>query len=310
MIYTCTFSPSIDYTTYLPSFKTGRLNRAQEVQLEPGGKGINVSRVLARLGSDSTALGLVGGFTGAFIKDFLEAEGIRTGFVQTDGTTRINVKIKASVETELNGPSPDVTEQQMKALQEKVANLAAEDWFVLAGSLPGSVPDSFYEELAAYCQERRAHFVLDTSGPLLLRLVRQQPFLIKPNAEELGDLFSTEIRTAGQAAAHAQELVEQGARHVIVSMGGEGAVLASEDGAFFAEAPQGTVINTVGAGDSLVAGFISAYADGADPVEAFRTGVASGSATAFRPDLCERTDVEALLTQIRVTPFEEQDVKK
>ncbi|AQQ53428.1 1-phosphofructokinase [Planococcus lenghuensis] len=308
MIYTCTFSPSIDYTTYLPVFSPGGLNRTEDVRYYPGGKGINVSRVLKRLGTDTVALGFTGGFTGQYIEQFLKQEGIRTDFIPVDGITRINVKIKAEAETELNGPAPELNAAQLKALADKLAHFSRGDWFVLAGSLPKQVPDGYFQQLAGMCRERGIHFVLDTSGPLLRELAAYQPFLIKPNAEELGELFGADITSQAAAVRYARRLVELGIRHVVVSLGGKGAIYVSKDIAAVAEVPKGKVINTVGAGDSLVSGFIAAWEAGAEPLEAFRNGVASGSATAFQSDLCRKQDVEALREQVTIKPFQEQDV--
>ncbi|MCZ8535953.1 1-phosphofructokinase [Paenisporosarcina quisquiliarum] len=310
MIYTCTITPSIDYTTYLPEFKTGKLNRSDEVYFYPGGKGINVSRVLKRLEVESTAIAFAGGFTGTYIEQFLINEGIKTDFIPTDEITRINVKIKSTVETELNGPGPTLLDEHLQLLFEKVRQMKAGDWFVLAGRLTDSIPTSFFEEIAMYCNANRIHFVLDTSGPALKELVRLKPLLIKPNVDELGELFETEITSTQEAVKYARNLVDQGVEHVIVSMGGEGALLVTKDLIIKASVPTKQVVNTVGSGDSLVSGFIASYMTEQDATKAFRYGVASGSATAFQSDLCERDDVEALLDQVLLNPLFEQDVKK
>lgn len=307
MIYTCTITPSIDYTTYLSDFHTGTLNRSNEVFYYPGGKGINVSRVLKRLDVDSIALGFAGGFTGNYIEQFLMKEGIDTDFIQTDDITRINVKIKAQEETELNGPGPVINTEQQSDLMNKIKTLKTGDWFVLAGSLPDSIPQSFFMEIASICNEQDVHFVLDTSGPALKDLIHTQPFLIKPNEHELGELFDTNIVNKQQASYYAKRLVNQGVQHVIVSMGEEGALLVTKDLVVSAKAPKGKVVNTVGSGDSLISGFIASYLNDKDAEKAFRYGVASGSATAFRSDLCEKSDVEELLEQVLLTPME-QDV--
>jgi 1-phosphofructokinase len=310
MIYTCTITPSIDYTTYLPEFKTGKLNRSDEVYFYPGGKGINVSRVLKRLEVDNTAIAFAGGFTGTYIEQFLINEGIKTDFIPTDEITRINVKIKSTVETELNGPGPTLLDEHLQLLLKKVRQMKAGDWFVLAGRLTDSIPTSFFEEIAMYCHANRIHFVLDTSGPALKELVRLKPLLIKPNVEELGELFETEITSTQEAVKYARNLVDQGVEHVIVSMGGEGALLVTKDLIIKASVPTKQVVNTVGSGDSLVSGFIASYMTEQDATKAFRYGVASGSATAFRSDLCEKEDVEGLLEQVLLNPLFEQDVKK
>jgi 1-phosphofructokinase len=300
MIYTCTITPSLDYTTYLPELRLGELNRTSDVFYYPGGKGINVSRVLGRLGTKSIALGYIGGFTGQYITDFLKEEGILTDFIRTEDITRINVKVKAAEESELNGPGPSINELQQQELLEKVQAMTSGDWFVLAGSLTDTIPSSFFEELAAICEKNNVKFVLDTSGSALIDLIHTKPFLVKPNIEELGELFNTVISTKEEAFHYARKLVGKGIQHVVVSMGGEGALLVTKDLALLAEAPKGLVVNTVGAGDSLVAGFLASFTKNENATEAFRYGVASGSATAFSSDLCEKNDVDQLLKQITI----------
>lgn len=303
MIYTCTITPSIDYTVYLPEFHVGELNRADEVNYYPGGKGINVSRVLKRLEADNIALGFAGGFTGDFIKHFLKQEDVRTDFIDTTEVTRINVKVKSDQESELNGPGPNITKAQQQELLNKLTNISKGDWFILAGSLPNTVPFSFYETIANMCRKKGVAFVLDTSGPNLKALLETKPFLIKPNAEELGELFDTTITRKEEALFYAGKLAKTGIEHVIVSLGGEGAILATRDQTLIAGAPEGSVINTVGSGDSLVAGFVASYSETGDVREAFRYGVASGSATAFLPDLCEKEDVMEILPKVKLHTY-------
>jgi 1-phosphofructokinase len=300
MIYTCTITPSLDYTTYLPELRLGELNRTSDVFYYPGGKGINVSRVLGRLGTKSIALGYIGGFTGQYITDFLKEEGILTDFIRTEDITRINVKVKAAEESELNGPGPSINELQQQELLEKVQAMTSGDWFVLAGSLTDTIPSSFFEEIAAICEKNNIKFVLDTSGSALIDLIHTKPFLVKPNIEELGELFNTVISTKEEAFHYARKLVGKGIQHVVVSMGGEGALLVTKDLALLAKVPKGLVVNTVGAGDSLVAGFLASFTKNENATEAFRYGVASGSATAFSSDLCEKNDVDQLLKQITI----------
>lgn len=307
MIYTCTITPSLDYTTYLSSFKTGELNRAKDVHYYPGGKGINVSRVLKRLDVDSVAIGYAGGFVGDYIQAFLRDEGIQTDFIETTEITRINVKIKAEEASELNGPGPTITKDQQQILFNKVQAMKEEDWFVLAGRLPTSIPLSFFKEIAETCERNGVHFVLDTSGPALKTLIQTKPFLVKPNADELGELFNTTITTKEEAFYYAKKLVAQGVQHVVVSMGGEGALLVTKNLALSAKATKGKVVNTVGAGDSLVAGFIAAYVASEIVHDAFRYAVASGSATAFQSDLCEKSGVLELIDEVKIV--DETDVK-
>lgn len=301
MIYTCTITPSIDYTVYLPAFEKGNLNRSEEVYYYPGGKGINVSRVLNRLDVKNKALGFTGGFTGSYIEDFLQNEGVATDFIETSEITRINIKIKSDKETELNGPGPQLTEQQLMVLTNKVKAMKKNDWFILAGSLPASIPTSYFLDLAEICRENGVRFVLDTSGTALKKLTKVPCFLIKPNLEELGELFDTKITGITEAHYYAKQLLENGIQHVIVSMGGDGALLVTKEISLMAKAPNGVVVNTVGSGDSLVSGFIASYSKDANPTEAFRYGVASGSATAFRSDLCDKQGVEALIEQVEIS---------
>lgn len=310
MIYTCTIAPSIDYTVYVPEFAAGKLNRTDSVYYYPGGKGINVSRVLKRLGSDNIAIGFAGGFTGQYIEQFLKEEGVAAEFIATNEITRINVKIKSQEETELNGPGPELAAEQLGKLTEKVEAMEKGDWFVLAGSLPVSIPESTFHELSQLCRKKGVRFVLDTSGPALKKLVETKPFLIKPNLEELGELFDTHITGKQEAYEYALKLVENGVGHVIVSMGSAGALLVAKDIAFSAQAPKGQVVNTVGAGDSLVSGFIASLSREEDVQKAFQYGVASGSATAFRSDLCDKAGVEALLDQVEIHTYNGQDVTK
>lgn len=310
MIYTCTITPSIDYTTYLDNFHVGSLNRASDVYYYPGGKGINVSRVLKRFGLESVALGFSGGFTGRYIEDFLNQEGIKTDFIPTNEITRINVKIKSGVETELNGPGPALEGHHLEKLKGKVLQMQPGDWFVLAGSLPGSISSDYFMELAELCKKQEVRFVLDTSGPALRDLVATAPFLIKPNLEELGELFDAEIEGPTEALPYASQLIDMGIANVIISMGGDGALLVSKDAVLLAEAPKGKAVNTVGAGDSLVSGFVASYATHSDAEQAFRYGVASGSATAFSSDLCTKEAVEKLLELVKITPLLKKDVAK
>lgn len=298
MIYTCTISPSIDYTVYLDELVVGELNRTKEVDYFPGGKGINVSRVLQRLGVRNTAIAFAGGFTGKYIEEFLDAEGVMTDFIGTSEITRINAKIKSDVESEINGPAPTINQAQQEELLVKLNQLRSGDYFVLAGSLTGTMPVAFYRELAGNCKMKGIHLVVDTSGPMLKELVSEQPFLIKPNQMELAELCGVEITNQADAVKYARELVDTGVEHVIVSLGGDGAILVTKDVVLRAKAPIGEVVNTVGAGDSLVAGFLAAISQGKDVSSAFKYGVASGSATAFGVDLCVLVDVEELLDRV------------
>ncbi|MED3906149.1 1-phosphofructokinase [Geobacillus thermodenitrificans] len=300
MIYTCTFNPSVDYVVHVDELRVGELNRALKTLTFPGGKGINVSRVLKRLGVDSTALGFAGGFTGQFIETELQKEGIRCDFVHVSGQTRINVKLKAKQETEINGQGPTIASEDAAQLMAKIETLSTGDVLVLAGSVPSSLPADVYEQMAAETAKRKARLVVDTSGPALRALLACRPFLIKPNHHELAELFDTSKLTKEEIVIYGRCLTEMGIRHVIVSMGGDGAFYFGKEVALFAETPQGTVRNSVGAGDSMVAGFLAAQESGKSIEEAFAYSVAAGSATAFSEDLCTKEEVEALVDRIRV----------
>jgi 1-phosphofructokinase len=300
MIYTLTLNPSVDYIVKLESFQLGELNRTLNEAKFPGGKGINVSRVLNELGTNSKALGFVGGFTGAYIEKYLSNEKIETDFVHVEEDTRINVKLKTGQESEINAKGPQITEQNFSMLKQKIIQLGTDDLLVLAGSIPASLPKSTYEELVKICSESGAHFVVDAEGDLLRKVLPYHPFLIKPNHHELGELFETSISTPEEVIPYAKKLVEMGAENVIVSLAGAGAVLINRETALLAEVPKGEVKNSVGAGDSMVAGFLAAYVQTKNIEEAFRYSVASGSATAFSLGLCTKEKVEELLPQVQI----------
>ena len=301
MIYTVTLNPSIDYVVQVNPFTLGTVNRAEKDMKFPGGKGINVSRVLHRLGVQNTALGFTGGFTGQFIKEALQRESVTTDFVQIDGDSRINVKIKGQEETELNGQGPIITDEQFDQLMKKIESMQAGDCVVLAGSIPSSVPKTFYETIAAYGVKHGIQVVVDASGSALEHVIKNKPFLIKPNHHELGELFGEKLSTVEEILPCGKKLIEQGVQNIIVSMAGDGALLFTSEGVYEAIVPKGKVINSVGAGDSLVAGFVGMYEKTKDVIEAFRYGVATGSATAFSADLCTKDKVEELLSQVIIT---------
>jgi 1-phosphofructokinase len=301
MIYTVTLNPSLDYIVELDQVALGELNRTNKETKFPGGKGINVSQVLKRLDVNSKALGFLGGFTGNYIEDYLHSLEIQTDFVRISEDTRINVKLKSTLETEINAKGPRITTENFEALKSKIHELTSEDLLVLAGSIPSSLPDSTYEELVEICYENGAKFVVDAEGDLLKKVLRFKPFLIKPNHHELGDLFNTEITSCEEVIPYGKELIKNGAQNVIVSLADKGAVLITKDTAIIASVPQGKVQSSVGAGDTMVAGFIATYKKTNSIEEAFRFSVAAGSATAFSIGLCTRESVEGLLSQVQLT---------
>ncbi|NYE08654.1 1-phosphofructokinase [Bacillus niacini] len=300
MIYTVTLNPSLDYIVEVDQVTLGELNRTKNETKFPGGKGINVSQVLKRLDVDSHALGFLGGFTGEYIEKFLTSKGIHTDFVNVTEDTRINVKLKSDKETEINAKGPNITKENFEALKGKIRELTSEDILVLAGSIPSTMPESTYEELVKLCNETGTKFVVDAEGELLKKVLPLKPFLIKPNHHELGDLFNTVINSCEEVIPYAKELVKQGAQNVIVSLAEKGAVLINKDQAFIATSPKGDVKSSVGAGDSMVAGFIATYEKTKSIEEAFRFSVAAGSATAFSIGLCTREKMEGLLPQVKV----------
>lgn len=300
MIYTLTLNPSLDYIVELDHATLGELNRTKNETKLPGGKGINVSQVLKRLDMDNKALGFLGGFTGNYIEEFLKTLNINTDFVRVNEDTRINVKLKSDTETEINAKGPVITKEIFEALKEKIRKLTSDDILVLAGSIPSTMPKSTYEELVTICSENGTKFVVDAEGDLLKKVLPLKPFLIKPNHHELGDLFDTTITTCEEAIPYGKELIQEGAQHVIVSLAGDGAVLITKDVAYIATVPKGKVQSSVGAGDSMVAGFIATYEKTKSIEEAFRFSVAAGSATAFSIGLCTKEQVEELLSQVEL----------
>ncbi|AIY10878.1 1-phosphofructokinase [Paenibacillus polymyxa] len=301
MIYTVTLNPSIDYIVEVDDLKLGDLNRMKRDLKLPGGKGINVSRVLNQLGADSTAIGFLGGFTGRFIDDTLREESIKTDFVMIEDDTRINIKLKHGDETEINGLGPAIREQEADALVQKLASLQKNDIVVLSGSIPPSLGGDFYERLIRVCQQTGAEFVIDTTGEALMKALVHKPLLIKPNHHELAELFGVTIHSEEEIVTYGRKLLEAGAKNVLISMAGEGALFITADEVYHANVPAGTVKNSVGAGDSMIAGFVGTLALHGDPIEAFRAGVASGSATAFSDDLATRDKIEQLRPQVTIS---------
>ncbi|WP_334075919.1 MULTISPECIES: 1-phosphofructokinase [Paenibacillus] len=303
MIYTMTLNPSIDFVVEVHDLELGSLNRMERDLKLPGGKGINVSRILNRLGAENTALGFLGGFTGGFIEQFLKQESVRTDFVQIAGDTRINIKLKHGEETEINGQGPKIGSAESDALLQKLSALNREDIVVLSGSVPPSLGSGFYERLIGVCEQTGARFVIDTTGEALLRALKHRPLLVKPNHHELAELFGVTLESKEDIITYGRKLLEKGAQHVLISMAGEGAFLIAGEKVYHANVPAGTVRNSVGAGDSMIAGFVGTLAQGGDLLEAFRTGVASGSATAFSDDLATGEKIGQLRGQVAISEW-------
>ena len=300
MIYTVTFNPAIDYVVKTQAIVMGSVNRADSEQIYFGGKGINVSAVLAELGVRSKALGFTAGFTGEAIEQGVEAMGIDADFVRLkSGNSRINVKIRAAEETELNGQGPDIDDEALSELFSKLDKLKDGDTLILAGSIPNSLPDDVYERILGMLSDRDIRTVVDAAGELLLRVLKYKPFLIKPNDYELGELFGVNISTYDGVVEYAVKLQSMGSRNVLVSMAGSGAILLCENGRLIkCGACSGTVRNSVGAGDSMLAGFVAGSADN-DLDYALKLGTACGGATAFSDGLARKELIDELFKQLR-----------
>lgn len=299
MIYTVTFNPAIDYIVHTGTMQVGQVNRSQGEELYFGGKGINVSFVLHELGLPSKALGFVVGFTGAAIEAGIQEQGIATDFVHLDsGFSRINVKIKSGEETELNGQGPNISEAAVAELFEKLNQLQDGDVLILAGSIPNTMPADSYEKILAHLSDKNIKVVVDATKDLLLKVLPYHPFLIKPNNHELGELFGVTLHSIEEIATYAKKLQEMGAQNVLISMAGDGALLIDETGKqHVCGVCKGTVKNSVGAGDSMVAGFVAGSMHG-DYEAALKLGTAAGGATAFSEGLAQRAEIERLLQQL------------
>ena len=299
MIYTVTFNPALDYVVRMDALTLGQVNRTVSEDVQLGGKGINVSWVLRELGHENVALGFVAGFTGKAIEDGLAAKGVATDFIHLPaGLTRINVKLKAGEETEINGKGPDISAEALEELFHKLDALGEGDVLVLAGSIPASMPSDVYESILARLEGKNVLCAVDATRDLLVNVLKYKPFLIKPNNHELGEIFGRVLTTDEEIRECAEKLQQQGARNVLVSMAGDGAMLLDENGGCHRLAAyKGKVKNSVGAGDSMVAGFLAGYLDSGDYAHALRVGSAAGSATAFSDVLATRSEIEALLNQ-------------
>ena len=300
MIWTMTVNPSLDYNIQLENFTEGSVNRSQKESIVAGGKGINVSIVLKNLGFPSTALGFTGGWTGVKIESILSKNGVNTDFVYlAQGDSRINVKIKARKESEINASGPSVSPQEVEYLFMKLNSVADGDFMVLAGSIPPCLGQDFYTRIMKFLSDRNVNVVVDATGNLLLETLVHKPFLIKPNHHELGELFGVKIEDQEQAIFYAKKLAKKGARNVLVSMAEKGAVLFSQDGTEYAVgAPKGIVVNSVGAGDSMVAGFIAGWNETHDFEKTLKMAVCTGSASAFSQELATREKVMQLMKDL------------
>lgn len=300
MIYTITFNPALDYILQIDKFEMGKINRTRDEKIFPGGKGLNVSIVLKNLGVKSTALGFIGGFTGEELRRLIEEKEIKTDFIKLkNGKTRINVKIDSAEETALNTNGPEITEEEIQELMDKIQEIKAEDIVILSGNVPKGVKNNIYELICVNLQKNGVTYIVDATKELLVNVLKYEPFLIKPNKEELEETFKVKIQTKEEVIEYAKKLQIMGARNVLISLGGEGGILVTEkQEVFISKAPKGKAINTVGAGDSMVAGFVAGYEKSKDYEQAFKLGIATGSASAFSMELATKEKVEILLKQI------------
>ena len=302
MVYTVTFNPSLDYIVAVDDFQLGMTNRTSSELILPGGKGVNVSTILNNLGIANTAFGFVAGFTGRAIISMLEKNGVKADFIEIeDGLSRINFKLKNIDGTEINGQGPDISDVKVDELLNKLDTLKEGDALVLAGSIPATMSDDIYQTILKMLQGKGILTIVDATSSLLMNVLEYHPFLIKPNHHELGEIYDVELTSRKEVVPYAKKLQESGARNVLVSMGGKGAVLVSEDGNVYdAPAPEGVLKNSVGAGDSMVAGFLTGWLNTGSYREAFRMGVAAGSASAFSDNLATKDEVEDVFDRVLV----------
>lgn len=299
MIYTVTFSPAIDYVVDLKHLELGAINRSVGEHMMPGGKGINVSIVLSNMGRPSIATGFLGGFTGKFIKDELAKRNIDSGFIEVEGNTRINVKLRGEEETAINGQGPHISEAKVEELIKQLEQLGEEDLLVISGTVPSTLPDDIYEIILERIKNNHVTLIVDATKDILLNTLKYEPLLVKPNQEELEEMFGVTIHNDAELIENAEKLLKLGAKNVIVSLGGDGALLVGKGiKPERLPAPKGKVVNTVGAGDSLVAGFVDEYVRSGNIAKAFRRGIATGSASAFSEGLATKEEVEALLNKM------------
>ena len=298
MIYTLTLNPSIDYIMKVEDVNFGGTNYSNEEYMLPGGKGINVTRVLNQLNIPNTALGFIGGYTGRFIEEWMTKEQANHQFTEVDGDTRINIKLKGDMETEINGRGSVISEENSQKLLKQLQQLTAEDTVIISGSKNRGLSETYYIEIIQLLAANNVSFVIDTNSKELLEALKYNPLLVKPNQDELGDLYNVKIESVEDAVFYGKKLQQAGAQNVVVSLGGSGAIFIDENQSIYAKAPKGQVINTVGSGDSMIAGVIAGFEKGLSKLEAFKLGVQSGSATAFNEDLAKEADIVALNNQV------------
>ncbi|NRT78445.1 1-phosphofructokinase [Clostridium beijerinckii] len=297
MIYTVTFNPALDYVIKVDNFALGQVNRTKREDIYYGGKGLNVSTVLKNLGYESIALGFIAGFTGEAIEKGAETLGFSSDFIKVkNGLSRINVKLKSNEETEINGQGPKIEKEDINELFKKLEKLTEKDILILSGSIPNTLNEEIYEKIMETLQEKNIRIVVDATKNLLLNVLKYKPFLIKPNNHELGEMFNVLLKDDDDIIYYAKKLQEKGARNVLISMAGDGAILITEDKQILkSKVPKGEVKNSVGAGDSMVAGFIAGYLENNNYEKALKMGIATGSASAFSEELATKEKVISLL---------------
>lgn len=302
MIYTVTLNPSIDYVIKVDKLTTGKINRVNEEHVYPGGKGINVTRILKNLDNDNIALGFVSGFTGDYIINSLQELNLKSDFIKVkEGFTRINVKVKSEEETEINGQGPKISEEELNQFYKVIDKLVDGDILILSGSIPSCLDERLYENIMQRVEDRDIKVIVDATKNLLLNVLKYKPFLIKPNNHELAEMFNVELNSTDDVVFYARKLKEMGAQNVLISMGKDGALLVTENDEVFASSvAKGEVVNSVGAGDSMVAGFVAGYLKSNSYEEALRLGAASGGATAFSSDLATREFIDKLVQEIEI----------
>ncbi|MEG1003546.1 1-phosphofructokinase [Clostridium sp.] len=300
MIYTMTFNPSLDYIVKVNDFNLGMVNRTYDEKIFPGGKGINVSTVLSNLGIENKAFGFVAGFTGEEIERRVKESGCSADFIKLrDGISRINVKLKSEEESEINAQGPKILKEDIEKLYDNLNELKDGDLLVLAGSIPNTLPEDMYEKIILKLQNKNINFIVDATCDLLLNVLKYKPFLIKPNKDELEEIFKVQINNEEEIIEYGRKLQEKGAKNVLISMAGDGAILINENGEILKnKAPKGEVKNSVGAGDSMVAGFIAGYIRNKDYKEALKFGIATGSASAFSEDLATKDKIEEIFSKL------------
>lgn len=302
MIYTVTLNPALDYFMNYEELALGEVNRTGKTQISAGGKGIMESRMLSLIGAKSKALGFLGGFSGQYIKDFLNENQIDSDFTEIEDLTRINVKLKSQAnETSFDAAGPKLQESEINHFLEKFDHLKEDDIVVFAGTIPKSLGEDFYERLIAKVQKQKATFVMDVDGQKLLDSLPAHPLLIKPNREELEAIFETSFKNNEQIIPYGQKLLEMGAQNVIVSMAGDGALLFTNEKVYFAQGIKGELKNSIGAGDSTVAGFLAEYSQSKDPLLAFRQAIACGTSKAFSDDMPSRAFLEEIYKKVNIS---------